>query len=158
MMSWNLAWFWVVSIELGHNSSVDSLHEIVLFVDLLLGFAWFMMVFNWSRTKERFCFLVPPGEIVSGVMCRGVVNKFVAGLVVRLLHGNRLFLCSNLCIWQIKAGTSLVVGVLVPFNVSISSVSNRLVVVAVPGTSGNESSWENHWIVSCVLVLSVARL
>ena len=45
-----------------------------------------------------------------------------------------------------------------PFNVSINSVSSRFVVVAVPGTNGNESSWGNHWRVSWVLVLLVAGL
>ena len=55
------------------------------------------------------------------------------------------------------AGTSdAAVFVSDPFSVSINSVNNRLVVVAVPGTKGNESSWGNHWSVSWVLVLLVA--
>ena len=59
-----------------------------------------------------------------------------------------------------RAGTSdaSALFALVPLNVSINSVSKRLVVVAVPGTNGNKSSWGNHWSVSWVLVLFVAGL
>ena len=67
------------------------------------------------------------------------------------------FLWSRDQTWRIMAGTSDAVAV-DPFNVSINSVSNRFVVVAVPGTNGNELSWGNHWIVSWVLVLLVAGL
>ena len=55
------------------------------------------------------------------------------------------------------AGTSDAVAV-DPFKVSINSVSNRFVVVAVPGTKGNKLSWGNHWSVSWVLVLLVDGL
>ena len=74
--------------------------------------------------------------------------------------GNIPFLWSRDQTWRIKAGTSeaLAPVALDPFNVSINSVNSRLVVVAVPGTNGNELSWGNHWRVSWVLVLLVAGL
>ena len=43
--------------------------------------------------------------------------------------------------WRISAGTLAVVDG-VSFSVSISLVSRRFVVVAVPGSNGNKSSWE----------------
>ena len=62
------------------------------------------------------------------------------------LGGNMPFLWRRDQTWQIKAGTSdtMAFPALDPFNVSINSVSKRLVVVAVPGTNGKESSWGNH--------------
>ena len=65
------------------------------------------------------------------------------GLVgIELLLGSIFCLRSRDCTWQIIGGTSDVV--LDPFNVSINSDNNRFVVVAVPGTNGNDSSWGNH--------------
>ena len=74
--------------------------------------------------------------------------------------GNIPFLWSRDQTWCIKVGTSEVPAsvALDPFNVSINSVNSKLVVVAVPGTKGNELSWGNHWSVSWVLVLLVAGL
>ena len=76
------------------------------------------------------------------------------------MDGNNFCLCRRDQTWHIMAGTSDATALLLLdlFNVSINSVNNRLVVVAVPGTKGNELSRENHWRVSWVCVLLVAGL
>ena len=98
---------------------------------------------------------LPPLEVGNGHFERSVLLGIKLGVE---LGGNMPFLRSKDRTWRIIAGTLDATAVLDPFNVSINSVNKRLVVVAVPGTNENESSWGNHWSVSWVLVLLVARL
>ena len=117
---------------------------------------------------------LPVSAYFSSIACNRLVAKLLAPLemgngrfkgfgfvgIKLLLGGSIFFLWSRDQTWWIKAGTSDATAFLAsdPFNVSINSVSKRLVVVAVPGTNGKELSWGNHWSVSWVLVLLVAGL
>ena len=76
------------------------------------------------------------------------------------LVGNIPFLWSKERTWRIKAGIFEVPAPveLDPPSVSTNSVNSKLVVSAVLGTKGNDSSWGNHWSVSWVLVLLVTGL
>ena len=103
---------------------------------------------NFAAVSFRVWYF-PPLDVCVGAGVSGVV----------VVDGNMPFLWRRERTWRIKAGTSEVVFLALGLdNVSINSVNNRLVVVAVPGTNGKESSWGNHWSVSCVLVLLVAGL
>ena len=91
---------------------------------------------NFAAVSFRVWYL-PPLDVCVGAGVSGVV----------VADGNMPFLWSRDQTWWIMAGMSDTV-VVDPFNVSISSVSNRFVVVAVPGTKENKLSRGNHWSVS----------
>ena len=79
---------------------------------------------------------MPPLDVCDGVEVSQVV----------VFGGNMPLLWRREQTWWINAGTSDATAFLAsdPDNVSINSVSKRLVVVAVPGTNGKELSWGNH--------------
>ena len=74
------------------------------------------------------CGRLAPLELILSIVCSVVVLSSIP------------FLWTREQTWRIIAGTLDATAVLDPFSVSINSVNNRFVVVAVPATNGNELS------------------
>ena len=151
MVSRSLVRFGLVGIELARISSDGLLLGVKVVKGVPLGSEVDLssIACNFAAVSFRVLYLSPLD------VCDGAGVSEVVGV-----DDNMPFLCRRERTWRIKAGTSEATAFLLsgPDSVSINSVNNRLVVVAVPGTNGNESSWGNHWSVSWVLVLLVAGL